>query len=234
MKESSFSIAVILPVYNEGDNISDTVACAAKFLGAQTFLTTYEIIVVDDGSTDATRAVLNSLLGQFSNLKVLHHPRNLGYGPALVSGIKQAVAEWILLMDADGQFKIEALLPMIPYLDNYDILAGFRSQRTDPLYRIVLGQIYSRLATVLFKVNLIDINCGFKLFRRNIIDIESIGSHGGVFYTDFFIKALKHGCRVKQFPVEHFPRKKGKQTGASLKVIFAAVIDIIRLLFARE
>jgi glycosyltransferase involved in cell wall biosynthesis len=234
MKEPFFSLSVILPVYNEGENIADTVADTAKFLSEQSFLSAYEMIVVDDGSTDASRTILNSLGDQVRHLKVLHHPRNLGYGAALVSGIQQALSEWVLLMDADGQFKVDALLPMIPCLEHYDIVAGFRFKRTDSLYRIFLGQCYSRLAALLFKVNLKDINCGFKLFRKDIINIDAISSHGGVFYTDFFMKAIKQGCRVQQLPVEHFPRVRGKQTGASLKVVSAAVIDVIRLLWSGE
>ncbi len=233
MKQPSFSISVILPVYNEGENIADTVAQAASFLDGQPVINTHEIIVVDDGSTDETPGLLNSLCRRYPNLKTLRHDKNLGYGAALVSGIKQAVSDWVLLMDADGQFKIDALLSMIPYLGQYDILAGFRARRIDPLYRIVLGQTFSRLAAWLFKLDLRDINCGFKLFRRNSINADILNAHGGAFYTDFFIKARDQGGRVKQFPVAHFPRRKGKATGASIKVIFAAVIDVVRLLSAR-
>jgi len=235
MQQPFFSISVILPVYNEGENIVDTVARASSFLNSQPVVfDTYEIIVVDDGSVDETPAILHALCQRYPNLKTLRHNKNLGYGAALVSGIKQAVSEWVLLMDADGQFKIDALRDMIPYLDHYDILAGFRAKRTDPLYRIVLGRTYSLLATLLFKLDLVDINCGFKLFRRNSINVETLNAHGGVFYTDFFIRARDQGCRIKQLPVAHFPRKKGKQTGASIKVVFAAVVDIVRLLSGRE
>ena len=234
MKEPSFSISVVLPVYNESGNISDTVVDSERFLSERTFLNAYEMIVVDDGSTDATPTILDSLCSRYSNLKALRHPRNLGYGAALISGIKEADSDWILLMDADGQFKIDTLSSMIPYICDYDILAGYRSNRTDSLYRIFLGQTYTKLAAVLFRVNLIDINCGFKLFRKDIVDVAAISSYGGVFYTDFFMKAAEQGCRVKQLPVEHYPRMKGKQTGASLKVILAAGIDVIRLLRTRR
>ncbi len=231
MDRQATSISIVLPVFNEAGNIETTMQETVNFFKQEKFFPEYEIIIVDDGSTDNSPRVLDGLSGKIERLSVVRHAQNRGYGAALVTGIKKARHPWILLMDADGQFKINSILDMIPRMNSCDVLAGYRRKRTDSRIRILLGKTYTYLAFLLFKVKLKDINCGFKLLRKDIIDIDAVSSHGGAFYTDFFIKTQKKGCRIEQVPVEHFPRLKGKQTGASFKVVLAAMIDVFRLFF---
>lgn len=227
-------ISVILPVHNEQDNIKKTVEDSLDFLSCQESFGEYEIIVVDDGSTDGTAHILKELAGSIEGLKVVTHSKNLGYGRALVSGVRQARFSWVFMMDADGQFKISSLGDMLKFISDYDIITGYRYKRSDPFYRVFIGKVYTALACLLFGLRLKDINCGFKLFKREVLDFDRTVCHAGVFYTDIFVKAKAKGYKVKEVPVKHFLRAGGMQTGAGLKVIFEAIKDLFRLGFSRR
>lgn len=223
-----YSISVILPAYNEEGNVQRVVEGSANFLLGQDILKEYEIIVVDDGSTDRTADILRGLVDEISHLKVITHSKNLGYGKALISGVKNSQHPLILFMDADRQFEIREVEEMLNCGLDCDIILGYRYKRKDPFYRVIFGKIYTELASFLFRLKFKDINCGFKLFKRKTME-DSYKFNGGLFYTEVLLKAKKKGLRIKEVPVEHFPRLKGKQTGASLKVILNAMIGIIKL-----
>jgi len=231
MTNNSYSISIVLPAYNESKNIKQTLDDANNFLENSKAFESYEIIVVDDGSTDNTSMILDELKSTVNCLKVITHPKNKGYGRALSSGILETQFPWVLLMDADGQFKLSSLDSMLGYFSDYDIISGYRYKRRDPLGRILLGKTYSFLASSLFGLKIRDINCGFKLFRRETLDLEGLKCHAGVFYTKIFIKTKAKGYKIKEVPVEHFPRTGGKQTGASLKVVWESISDVFRLKF---
>lgn len=224
-----YSISTILPAYNEEGNIEKVIEETAIFFQNQDICKDYEIIVVDDGSRDNTAKILRELKNKNPYLKVITHCKNLGYGKVLMSGVENSRYPLILFMDADGQFEIREVEEMLNCSSAYDIIMGYRYKRKDPFYRIILGKIYTLLAFLLFGLKFKDINCGFKLFKRETIIEDSYRFNGGVFYTEVLLKAKNRGLRIKEVPVEHFPRLKGKQTGASLKVILNAAIGIIKL-----
>jgi len=225
-----YSISVILPAYNEKGNIEKLIEETSDFLSIQDTLDSYEIIVVDDGSRDNTAEIIRGLVSKNIYLKLISHCKNLGYGKALMSGVKNAQYPLILFMDADGQFKIDNLNEMLNYILIYDIIVGYRYKRKDPLYRIGLGKIYTLLSCFFLGLNFKDINCGFKLFKRETID-HDYKFVRGLFYTEVLLKAKNKDFRIKEIPVRHFPRLRGKQSGASLKVIFTTIIDLGRLAF---
>lgn len=228
-----YSISIILPVYNEEGNIEKVIEETASFLQAQKIFKDYEIIAVDDGSRDKTADILRGLTDKVSYLNVVTHCKNLGYGKALISGVKVAQHPLIFFMDADGQFNIKEMKSMLYYLEEFDIVAGYRYKRKDVFYRVILGKLYSWLVFLLFGLRLRDVNCGFKLFKRRVLVTRNINSKAGAFYTEILIRAKDKGYRIKEIPVEHFPRLNGKQTGGSLKVIFKATIDLIGLKYIR-
>ena len=224
-----YFISVILPVYNEGDNIKKVIEDSANFLQDRDIFKDYEIIAINDGSRDNTAAILSGLANKFPYLKVITHCRNLGYGKALTSGSTNAQFPLVFFMDADGQFNIGEIEKMLFYLEEFDIIAGNRYKRADAFYRVMLGKIYSWSISLLFRLKLKDVNCGFKLFKRETLETENINCGAGIFYAKLLLKAKNRGFRIKEIPVEHFPRLKGRQTGASPRVIFNAVIDLIKL-----
>lgn len=228
------SISVVLPVYNEESGIEKTVENSVTFFKEQDFFDKYEIIAVNDGSTDQTGLILEKLKENSACLKVITHSRNLGYGRALASGVSEAIFPWVLMMDADGQFKIDALNGMLEYISDYDIVTGYRYKRTDPIHRVFIGKFYTFLSCLLFGLKIKDVNCGFKLFRREILSFDDTICHAGAFYTGVYVQAKAKNCRIKEVPVEHFPREGGRQTGVSIKVIFMAVLDLIKLSFSKR
>ncbi|TAN59452.1 glycosyltransferase family 2 protein [bacterium] len=228
LSNKRYSLSVIFPVYNEEGNIEKTVDESAKFLSTHRIIKDYEIILVNDGSKDNTEKILNQLSEKIPCTKIITHRKNLGYGAALTSGLVESRYPFVLFMDADGQFNISEIDKLISFADDYDIIIGNRYNRKDSFWRVALGRIYGWLVFLLLGLKFKDINCGFKLFKRGTLNLENTHtSNGGVFYAEIFSKAK--GCKVKEVPVGHFPRLKGKQTGASKKVIVNAVMDLIKL-----
>lgn len=228
------SISIIFPVYNEEDNIKKTVEDTIDFLEKQDFFNAYEVIAVDDGSTDGTAHILKELAESVGCLKIVTHFKNLGYGRTLVSAVVETRFSWVFMMDADGQFEISSLRDMFQHISDYDIITGYRRRRADPFYRVFIGKTYTFLACSLFGLRFKDINCGFKLFKREVLDFDGTICHAGAFYTHIFVKAKAKGYKIKEIPVEHFPRIKGKQAGVNVKVIFVAIVDLIRLGFSKR
>jgi glycosyltransferase involved in cell wall biosynthesis len=227
----NLSLSIILPVYNEEENIKKVIKEIDDFFVSQDIFENYEIIIVDDGSKDRSSEILKEIRSHYSNIKAISHHKNLGYGRALISGVQSARYPLFFFMDADGQFNISEIDKLISHVEDYDIITGYRHNRKDSFYRVMLGKIYSWLVFLLFGLKLKDINCGFKLFKRETLNLENMyNSNGGVFYTKIFLKAK--GYKIKEVPVEHFPRLKGKQTGASPRVIFDAMIDLIKLKYS--
>lgn len=224
-----YSLSIILPVYNEEYNLERVIEGIVNFLQNQDIFEKYEIIVVDDGSGDNTHKILSELAYKIPYIKSITHCENLGYGEALMSGVKISRYSLFFFMDADRQFNIRDINRMFIYLDDFDIIAGYRYKREDAFHRIILGKAYSWIAFLLFGLRLKDINCGFKLFKKEILEDEGIQSRDGIFYTEIFVRAKTKGYRIKEVPVEHFPRLSGKATGASPKVIFNSIVDLIML-----
>ncbi|MCK5213780.1 MAG: glycosyltransferase family 2 protein [Candidatus Omnitrophica bacterium] len=224
-------ISIVLPAHNEEGNIKKTVEEVFYFFEGHNVFSQYEIIVVDDGSTDQTPIILKELEKRIECLVVVNHSNNLGYGGALISGLRKARFSWVVIMDADGQFRINSICSMFDYMSRYDIITGCRNNRSDSWCRIILGRSYAILASIIFGLKIKDINCGFKLFKKDALDFKRASCHAGVFFTDVFITAKVKGLKVKEVPIEHFSRLKGRQSGASLKVIFMSLIDVIRLFF---
>jgi glycosyltransferase involved in cell wall biosynthesis len=228
MKEC-YPISVILPIYNEEGSIGKVVQEISDYFVIHEKFKNYEIIVVEDGSSDNSCRILNQLSNKISFLKIITHHKNLGYAKALVSGCKAAAYPWVFFMDADAQFEIKEIEKMIPYIGDIDIIMGYRSKRADGWHRIILGEVYRWLVFLLFGLQFKDINCGFKLFKKETLSLESSNSRGGTFYTEILLKAKDRGLQLKEIAVEHFPRTHGKESGCSPKVIFEAFIDLIKL-----
>ncbi len=222
------SISVIFPAYNEEANVGTALTQAIQTLPK--FTDDWELIVVNDGSVDRTAEVIKEFhLRLNGRLKVIHHAHNRGYGAALKSGITSARKDLIFFCDSDLQFDIRELDKLIHWIDYYDIVIGFRVKRQDPFYRRLNAFGWNSLVKLLLRLKVKDIDCAFKLFRQNVFDKVDIEAVGAMVNTEILAQATHNGFLIKEVPVTHYPRVNGKQTGAKIRVIAKAFIELIRL-----
>ena len=221
------SISAILPAYNEEAIIADT---ARSMVAVLRHLTDdYEVIVVDDGSRDATAERVQAVAAECPAVRLIRHPRNRGYGAALATGFSAATKDWIFLTDGDKQFDVRELASFVPEMDKADLWIGYRQPRRDPLMRRLNGWGWNLLVRLLFGRVARDVDCAFKLFRREVWDAVDVESGGATFSAEFLIKARRAGFRLRQRRVTHLPRTAGRATGARPDVIARAFRDLFRL-----
>ena len=166
-------VSLFLPCYNEADNVARTARQALDVLGR--LGADFEVIIVDDGSTDATGEIADSLAAENDRVKVIHHRRNRGYGAALQSGFKAAQKELVFYTDGDGQFDINEMPALLPLMKKYGIVSCYRLNRQEGLIRRINGWCWTKLVCFLFGMRLRDIDCAFKLYKREIFDNIEIG-----------------------------------------------------------
>jgi glycosyltransferase involved in cell wall biosynthesis len=221
------SISVFFPCYNEQDNIARTVQKALGVLekmGAD-----FEVIIVDDGSVDATGRIAEQIAEKNSRVRVIHHKKNLGYGAALQSGFKAATKELVFYTDGDGQFDIDEMPPLIPLIKQYDIISCYRLNRQESFIRKLNGWCWTKLVCLLFGMKLRDIDCAFKLYKREIFDNIQLSSTGALIDAEILARASRKGYSITQKRVHHYPRTAGMQTGAKLRVILRAFGELFML-----
>ena len=221
------SISVFLPCYNEQANITRVVEQAAMVL--ERLRADFEIIIVDDGSRDETGQIADSLVSKDGRIKVIHHPRNLGYGAALQTGFKAATKDLVFYTDGDGQFELNDLPALLLLIRQYDIVSCYRLNRQDNLIRKINGWCWTRLVCVVFGMKIRDIDCAFKLYKRKIFDDIKLVSTGALINAEILARAIHKGYSVTQIGVKHYPRAAGIQTGAKMRVIFRAFKELLKL-----
>ena len=218
------NLSVILPAFNEEENIEDVVNDIFRYV--PNCVNDFEVIVINDGSTDDTQSVVDRMGRLYSNLKIVSHERNMGFGCAARTGIRRAGKEWIFIMDADGQFRIDDFGPLWMKRHGYDYILGFRKKREDNLYRFFMGRLGALISSLLLKKRIADIDCGFKLFKAEDLKALSLCSTGGAIYFEIFYNLFKNNKnRFLQCPVNHYPRKRGRQTGGRLKTIVKILLE---------
>ena len=220
-------ISVIFPAFNEEANIRCTIEAVRKVLPK--VAARWEIIVVNDGSTDDTALVCDELRARYPELKVIHHQQNRGYGAALKSGIMSANYDLVFFSDSDGQFDFNELQQLICWAEDFDIIAGYRAKREDPFYRRLNALGWNVLVRLVLGIKIRDIDCAFKLFRRSVFDHIQIRCVGAMVNTEIFAQATRLGMRIRQVKVSHFPRRYGKQSGANPHVIAVAFRELCLL-----
>ena len=189
------SISVFFPCYNEQGNVAGVVEQAEavlKGIGAD-----YEIIVVDDGSADDTGRIADRIAAANPRVRVVHHPHNQGYGAALQSGFRAAAKDLVFFSDGDGQFDLAELPPWLPLVQQYDMVIGYRMNRQDNASRKVMGWLWTQLTCLLFSMRVRDVDCAFKLFRRDLFNHIKMESTGALISTEILARATR---RVQVHP----------------------------------
>jgi len=225
-------LSVFFPAYNEEANIKNTVLKAKDVLD-KLRLKDWEILIINDGSKDNTLKVAQSLSKSDSRIKVINHKVNRGYGASLKSGLYNSKFEWITFTDSDGQFDFSEITNFIETEEKTkaDLVIGFYKKRQETLFKIVTSKIWEALVFVLFGLKVKDIDCGFKLISRKVIEkIPPLESERGAFISsELLVKAKRAGFKIVEIPVSHYPRKAGKATGRSIKVIVKSFSDLFKL-----
>ena len=189
----------------------------------------YEVIVVDDGSVDKTGAIADRLASEDRHVKVVHHPKNRGYGGAVISGIRAATQPYVLLADGDGQFEPKEVEALAAFVPEYDVVAGKRIRRADPLMRRINGKAWTTLVRIVLGIPITDIDCGFKLFKRELLEGMELRANGAMISTELMARLAGRGAKIKEVGVHHLPRMAGEQSGANFKVIMRAFRELFAL-----
>jgi len=227
-------LSVFFPCYNEEKNIQNTIDKALPII--KKIAQKWEIILINDGSKDNTAKVLKKIQKQYpKNIKIVTHQPNRGYGAAFKSGFYSASYQWITFTDADGQFDFKDIYSLIDKQKQTkaDLVIGYYLGRKVPFYRIWGSKVWQLAVFLLFGLKVKDIDCGFKLVRKKVIDtIPKLEAERGPFISsEFLIKAKKAKFKIVEVGVHHFSRQAGQATGADLNVILSGLKDLLRLWF---
>jgi glycosyltransferase involved in cell wall biosynthesis len=215
--------------YNDGGTIASLVISAVKVAGSIT--SDFEVIVVNDGSSDDTARIVDELARIYpDHVRVVHHPKNRGYGGALRTGFATATKEFIFYTDGDGQYDpTEMTVLMSKMTDDVDWVNGWKISRADPLHRIVIGRIYHHMVKLLFGLKVRDVDCDFRLMRRRIFDVVRLEKDSGVICLEMMKKFQDAGFRVAETPVHHYHRAHGHSQFFNFRRVFQTAIDVLKL-----
>ncbi len=221
-------ISAFFPAYNDGGTIAGLVGDALAVLPA--LADDYEVVVVNDGSTDRTAAVLDELARREPRLRVVHHPQNRGYGAALRTGFASATKELVFYTDGDGQYDVSELKKLRPLLvGEVDIVNGYKIKRADGWQRKALGAFYNRLAHLLFSIPIRDVDCDFRLLRRRSFEGVELSSSSGSICVELVHKLHRAGRTFAEVPVNHYPRAHGRSQFFNFRRVFRTGMDLLRL-----
>ena len=221
-------ISVVFPCHNEADNVAAVISDAQQHVGA--LGDDYELIIVDDGSSDGTAERARAAAEGDDRVRVARHPTNLGYGHALRTGFSAARAPLICYVDGDGQFSLADLPALVDALGTHGFVLGHRIKRADPAHRSLNARLWHLVVRLVMGFNVRDIDCGFKLFRREVVqDVEFIAGRGAVISAELVARGRRAGYSFTEVGVHHYPRTAGDSSGNNLMVVLNSFWDIARL-----
>jgi glycosyltransferase involved in cell wall biosynthesis len=222
------SLSVFFPAYNDAPSLPELLR--KTFAVLEHHVAEYEVIVVNDGSRDQTAAVLADAGRRYPKLRVLSHPRNLGYGMALRSGLEAARLEYIFYTDGDGQYDVAEIPALLERMaPGVGLVNGYKLERHDPLHRVWIGQVYNFCARLLFRIRIRDIDCDFRLMRRAPVQKMRLRSTSGTICVELVRKFELSGCRVVEVGVHHYPRRHGRSQFFRLRSLAVTLGQLLRL-----
>jgi glycosyltransferase involved in cell wall biosynthesis len=223
-------LSVFFPAYNDSGTIASMVIRAVQAAAALT--PDYEVIVVNDGSADATAAIADELARTYPHVRVIHHQKNRGYGGALQTGFRSATKDLIFYTDGDAQYDPAEMADLWANLTaQADMVNGYKISRSDPLHRIIIGRLYHHIVSLMFGLTVRDVDCDFRLMRRSIFDRIQLHKTSGVICLEMMKKIEDAGFRIVEVPVHHYHRAFGKSQFFNFRRIFKTGVDVWRLWF---
>ncbi|RJR41828.1 MAG: glycosyltransferase family 2 protein [Desulfobacteraceae bacterium] len=222
------SISAFFPAFNDGGTIPSMVLSVIRTLPKVT--EDYEVIVVNDGSSDYTAEMLEELERVYTKVRIVTHPQNRGYGAALRSGFGNATKEWIFYTDGDGQYDPRELIDLVDAVkQDTDIVNGYKIERHDPLHRVVIGRLYHHIVRIMFGFRLRDVDCDFRLIRRRVFDKLRLRSTSGTICLEMVKKMQDAGFKFEEVPVHHFHRAYGKSQFFNFPRLARTAVQLVTL-----
>jgi glycosyltransferase involved in cell wall biosynthesis len=223
------SISVFFPAYNDAPSLPNLIGRTFAVLDATA--SDYEVIVVNDGSYDSTAQVLWDLQGKFGGrLRVVTHEKNRGYGGALRSGFAAARKDLVFYTDGDGQYDIGELPALLAKMTpGVGLVNGYKLERNDPWHRIWIGKVYNGFARFLFRIRIRDVDCDFRLMRRDLLDRMQLTSTSGTICVELVRKLELSGLKVEEVGVHHYPRLHGRSQFFRVRSLVVTLFQLIRL-----
>jgi glycosyltransferase involved in cell wall biosynthesis len=224
-------LSVFFPAYNDSGTIASLVIAALQ--AARSLTPDFEIIIVNDGSADATAQIADELAQTYPEVRVVHHERNRGYGGALRSGFAAATRDLVFYTDGDAQYDPREMTMLWQALtDGIDVVNGYKISRSDPFHRIVIGRIYHHTVKVLFGLQVRDVDCDFRLMRRAIFDRVHLEKNSGVICLEMMKKIQDAGYKIAEVPVHHYHRAYGRSQFFNFRRLFKTGVDVMKLWIA--
>jgi glycosyltransferase involved in cell wall biosynthesis len=221
-------LSIFFPAYNDSGTIA-SLAIAARST-ARKLTSDFEVLIVNDGSADATADIADELARTYPEIRVIHHERNRGYGGALRSGFREARKELVFYTDGDAQYdpaELEALWPKMRA--GVDLVNGYKISRSDPLHRIIIGRVYHYTVKWLFGLGVRDVDCDFRLIRRSVFDRVELTQNSGVICLELMKKVTDAGFVIEEVPVHHYHRAYGKSQFFNFRRLARTAVDVARL-----
>ena len=224
-------LSVFFPAYNDSGTIASLVITALQ--SARRLTPDCEIIIVNDGSADATASIADELARTYPEVRVVHHERNRGYGGALRTGFASATREFVFYTDGDAQYDPAEMALLWERLDDtVDLVNGYKISRSDPLHRVIIGRIYHHTVKLLFGLTVRDVDCDFRLMRRAIFDRVALEKNSGVICLEMMKKIQDAGFRIAEVPVHHYHRAYGRSQFFNFRRLARTAVDVAKLWFA--
>src|SRR6185436_12152084 len=229
--EKPAGLSIFFPAYNDSGTIASMVIRAVQ--AASELTPDYEVIVVNDGSVDATPQIVDELARTYPQVRAVHHPKNRGYGGALQTGFRSATKEFIFYTDGDAQYDPAELAVLWARMTPAaDLVNGYKISRSDPWHRVVIGRVYHHFVSLLFGLSVRDVDCDFRLMRRSIFEKINLEKSSGVICLEMMKKIEDAGFRIVEVPVHHYHRAFGKSQFFNFPRIFRTAVDVLRLWYA--
>ena len=228
--KKELSISAFFPCYNDAGTIASMVELATLTL--KDITSEFEVIVIDDGSTDQSREILRVLALKNKNLKLVFHKENKGYGGALISGFKSAKYDFVFYTDGDAQYDVGEVAKLVRMVNSQvGVVQGYKIKRHDPWYRILIGDIYNFCVKLLFAIKIRDVDCDFRLIRRSVFKKVGLVHSSGVITVELVKKLQDYGFKFVEVPVSHFNRSYGRSQFFNLQRIARVGIELVDLWF---
>ena len=221
------SITFFYPCYNEAENVQTMIEQSIQV--GEEYGADYEILIVDDGSTDGTAQAVEKWQKKNPRVRLISHPRNLGYGSALRTGYANATKDLVFMSDGDNQFRIADIDKLFAKIDSCDVVCGYRLKRQDAFYRVIYGKMWTWLNRTLFGIPVRDIDCAFKLFRRKCLKDLELKSEQVFIHAETLARLKKKGFKIQEIGVDHYPRTAGKAKAIRPGRVFKTFKELFRL-----